>query len=232
MTRAEVRGYGMTEPPSSDPADAVHSATEILEKEDKVKRKANKVRSAWISFVGRILAQAIGATTAIMLALMFVQHQTSSAAEAEKVIPVASPPTIARVPDALSVAVLPFQNFSSDPAADYFADGMTEALITGLAQISGLHVISRTSSMSYKQARKSLPEIAGELGVRWIVEGSCTRSEGRIRVTAQLIDANTDQHRWARIYYRTQHGLLVLQADVATAIARDVGRALAPKDEQ
>jgi TolB-like protein len=228
----KFRGYVMTEPPSSDPTDGVHTATEILEKKDKVKRKADKVRSAWISFVGRILAQAIGATTAIVLGLMFVKHQTSSAAETDKVSPVTSPLTMARVPGALSIAVLPFQNFSSDPAADYLADGMTEALVTRLAQIPGLHVISRTSAMSYKQARKPLPEIAGELGVRWIVEGSYIRNEGRIRVTAQLIDANTDWHHWARSYDWTQHDLLVLQADVATAIARDVSRALAPKDEQ
>jgi TolB-like protein len=200
----------------------------------KEKKKKDKVRSAWISFVGRILAQMIGATAAIVLSLMFVQrHQASSAAENDSGLAVASAATMVRVaPDARSLAVLPLQNFSGDPAADYFGDGMTEALITSLTQISGLHVISRTSSMSYKQGRKSLREIAGELGVRWIVEGSYIRNDGRIRVTAQLIDSMTDRHRWAQSYDRTQHDILALQADLATAIVRDLAVALAPEEEQ
>ena len=94
------------------------------------------------------------------------------------------------------------QNFSGDSGEDYFADGMTEALIADLAQIPSLRVISRTSSMSYKQSQRPLREIAGELGVRWIIEGSVVLREGRVRVTAQLIDARTDEHRWARIYDR------------------------------
>jgi TolB-like protein len=130
------------------------------------------------------------------------------------------------------LAVLPFQNFSGDSAADYVADGMTEALISTLSQNPRLRVVSRTSSMPYKQGGKSLRQIADELGVRWIVEGSYIRSDGRIRVTAQLIDATTDHHRWARSYDRKQADMLSVQADVATAIARDVGGALAPEDEQ
>jgi TolB-like protein len=224
----------MNEPPSSDPSDPNQPTSEIAEKREKAKKKKDKVRSAWISFVGRILAQMIGATAAIVLSLMFVQrHQASSAAENDSGLAVASAATMVRVaPDARSLAVLPLQNFSGDPAADYFGDGMTEALIATLSQIPHLRVVSRTSSMSYKQGRQSLREIAGELGVRWIVEGSYIRSNGRIRVTAQLIDATTDQHRWARSYDRTQHDMLVLQADMATVIARDVGGALAPEDEQ
>ena len=207
---------------------------DTIENTDKAKKKKDKVRSAWISFGGRILAQAIGAMTAIVRGLMFVQHhQASSAAEDGNGTKVLAAATIARLaPDARSLAVLPLQNFSSDSAADYFADGMTEALITTLSQIPRLRVVSRTSSMPYKQGRQSLREIAGELGVRWIVEGSYIRSGGRIRVTAQLIDATTDQHRWAKSYDRTQRDTLVLQAEVATAIARDVGGALAPEDDQ
>jgi TolB-like protein len=227
----------MTEPPSSDPIDTVQAATEITENKDRIKKK-DKVRSAWISFVGRILSQAIGATTAIALGLMFVQRQqASSAAEDHKAVAAVSAPTMAHItPDARSLAVLPFQNFSGDSAADSFADGMTEALITTLSQNASLRVVSRTSSMPYKQGRLSLREIAGALGVRWIVEASYIRSDGRIRVTAQLIDATTDHHRWARSYDRKQADMLSVQADVATAIARDVGGVLAPprmdEDEQ
>lgn len=222
----------MTEPSSLHPPLTAQPTTEI-EKADKAKKKKDKLRSAWISFVGRILAQVIGATAAIVLGLMFLQSRPGGAAEAGSGPAVVSAATIARVaPDGRSLAVLPLQNFSGDAAADYFGDGMTEAIIATLSQIPSLRVVSRTSSMPYKQGGKSLREIAGELGVRWIVEGSYIRSGGRIRVTAQLIDAKTDQHRWARSYDRTQHDMLAVQTDFATAIARDLGGALAPEDEQ
>ena len=222
----------MNEPAPSNPPHTAQPPTE-LEKAEKAKKKKDKLRSAWISFVGRILAQVIGATAAIVLGLMFLQHRADGAAGPGNGPAVVSAATIARVaPDARSLAVLPLQNFSGDAAADYFGDGMTEAIITTLSQIPSLRVVSRTSSMPYKQGGKSLREIAGELGVRWIVEGSYIRCGGRIRVTAQLIDAKTDQHRWARSYDRTQHDMLAMQADLATAIARDLGGALAPEDEQ
>jgi TolB-like protein len=222
----------MNEPSPSNPPHTAQPTTEI-EKAEKAKKKKDKLRSAWISFVGRILAQLIGAIAAIGLGLMFLQHRADGAAEAGKGPAVVSAATIARAaPDARSLAVLPLQNFSGDAAADYFGDGMTEAIITSLTQIPSLRVASRTSSMPYKQSGKSLREIAGELGVRWIVEGSYIRSDGRIRVTAQLIDAKTDQHRWARSYDRTQHDMLAVQAHLATAIARDLGGALVPEDEQ
>jgi len=221
----------MNEPSSSNPPHTTQPTTEV-EKAEKARKKKDKLRSAWISFVGRILAQLIGATAAIGLGVMFLQQRAGGAAAGTGPA-VVSAATIARVaPDERSLAVLPLQNFSGDAAADYFGDGMTEAVITTLSQISSLRVVSRTSSMPYKQGGKSLREIAGELGVRWIVEGSFIRSGGRIRVTAQLIDAKTDQHRWARSYDRTQHDMLAVQADLATAIARDLGGALAPEDEQ
>jgi TolB-like protein len=222
----------MNEPSSSNPTHTAQPTTEV-EKAEKAQKKKDKLRSAWISFVGRILAQLIGATAAIGLGVMFLQHRAGGAAEAGTGPAVVSAAPIARVaPDARSLAVLPLQNFSGDAAADHFGDGMTEAIITTLSQISSLRVVSRTSSMPYKHGGKSLREIAGELGVRWIVEGSFIRCGGRIRVTAQLIDAKTDQHLWARSYDRTQHDMLAVQADLATAIARDLGGALAPKDEQ
>ena len=220
----------MTEPtlasvPMASEAPAADAAA--AKDQQKNKKKKDKVRSAWISFVGRILAQVIGAAATITLGLMFVQrHQANLATlDGDKRTAGASALTTA-VPDERSVAVLPMQNFSGDRGEDYFADGMTEALITGLAQIPDLRVTSRTSSMPYKQAQRPLREIAAELGVRWIVEGSVVRLEGRVRVTAQLIDARTDEHIWAQMYDRAQKDVLAVQADLATVIARDVQSAL------
>ena len=103
-------------------------------------------------------------------------------------------------PQIRSIAVLPLQNLSGDPSQEYFSDGMTDALITDLAQIGSLKVISRTSSMQYKQSKKSLPEIGRELSVDGIVEGSIQRSGDRVRITAQLIHGPSDRHLWANSY--------------------------------
>jgi TolB-like protein/DNA-binding winged helix-turn-helix (wHTH) protein/Flp pilus assembly protein TadD len=121
-----------------------------------------------------------------------------------------------------SLAVLPLQNLSGDPAQEYFADGMTEALITGLAKIPGVRVISRTSIMLYKGSQKGLPQIAQELGVDAIVEGSVTRSGDRVRITAQLVRVATDQHLWAESYERNVGDLLTLQDEVSGSIAGQI----------
>ncbi|MFY9791178.1 MAG: winged helix-turn-helix domain-containing protein, partial [Candidatus Sulfotelmatobacter sp.] len=103
-------------------------------------------------------------------------------------------------PSVRSIAVLPLANFSGDPAQEYFVDGMTDELITDLAKIGALRVISRTSVMRYKGTKKSLPEIAKELNVDGIIEGSVTRSGQRVRITAQLLYGPTDKHLWAETY--------------------------------
>jgi TolB-like protein/DNA-binding winged helix-turn-helix (wHTH) protein/tetratricopeptide (TPR) repeat protein len=121
-----------------------------------------------------------------------------------------------------SIAVLPLQNLSSDPAQEYFSDGMTDALITDLAQIGSLRVISRTSSMQYKQSKKSLPEIARELNVDGIIEGTVQRSGDRVRITAQLIHGPTDKHLWANGYERDLRDVFALERDVTEDIARQV----------
>lgn len=121
-----------------------------------------------------------------------------------------------------SIAVLPLANLSGDPAQEYFADGMTEALIADLAKISSLKVISRTSVMRYRGTTKPLPEVARELGVDAIIEGSVQRSKDRVRITAQLIDASSDRHLWADTYDRSVQDVLSLQAEVARAIAGQV----------
>jgi eukaryotic-like serine/threonine-protein kinase len=121
-----------------------------------------------------------------------------------------------------SLAVLPLENLSRDPEQEYFADGMTDQLITDLAKISALKVISRTSVMQYKGARKPLPQIAQELGVDAVVEGSVQRAGDRVRIIAQLIDARADQHLWACSYERDLRDVLALQDEVAQAIANEL----------
>jgi TolB-like protein/DNA-binding winged helix-turn-helix (wHTH) protein/Flp pilus assembly protein TadD len=121
-----------------------------------------------------------------------------------------------------TIAVLPLQNLSGDAAQDYFADGMTEALTTDLAQMESLQVISRTSTMQYKAVKKSLPAIARELKADAIVEGSVQRSGNRVRVTAQLVRAADDKHLWADHYERDFRDVLALQDDVASDIAKQI----------
>jgi TolB-like protein/DNA-binding winged helix-turn-helix (wHTH) protein/Flp pilus assembly protein TadD len=130
-----------------------------------------------------------------------------------------------------SIAVLPLENLSGDATQDYFTDGMTDALITELAQISSLRVISRTSVMRYKATRKPLPDIAKELNVDGIVEGSVVRSAERVRVNAQLIEAATDRHLWASMYERSPGDVVILQSEVARAIANAIQIQLTPQEQ-
>jgi len=121
-----------------------------------------------------------------------------------------------------SLAVLPLDNLSGDASQNYFADGMTDELITDLAQISALRVISRTSVMVYKGARKPLPQIARELNVDGVVEGTVLRAGDRVRITAQLIEASTDRHLWSESYEGDLRDTLTLQKKVAGAIADQI----------
>jgi TolB-like protein/DNA-binding winged helix-turn-helix (wHTH) protein/Flp pilus assembly protein TadD len=130
-----------------------------------------------------------------------------------------------------SIAVLPLQNLSGDPAQEYFADGMTEELITELSRIHSLRVISHTSVMEYKGTRKHLPEIARELGVDGILEGSVIRENDEVRVTVQLLDGPNDRHIWSESYERPLHGVLNLQREVAEAVTRQIRITLTPEQE-
>lgn len=130
-----------------------------------------------------------------------------------------------------SLAVLPLVNLTGDSNQEYFVDGMTDALITRLAQIGALRVISRTSAMHYKGTQKKLPEIAGELSVDAVVEGTVTRSGGRVRITAQLIHAPTDHHLWAGHYERQATDVLLLQAELASAIAQEIQVRVTPQEQ-
>jgi TolB-like protein/Flp pilus assembly protein TadD len=125
-------------------------------------------------------------------------------------------------PQVPSLAVLPLENLSGDPNQEYFADGLTEALITNLAKISALRVVSRTTAMHYKCVHRPIPEIGRELGVDMVVEGTVQRSGDRVRISAQLIQAAADTHVWAESYDRDLRDILALQSEVARAIAREM----------
>ena len=130
-----------------------------------------------------------------------------------------------------SIAVLPLENLSGDPEKEYFSDGMTEALITDIAKIRSLKVISRTSVMQYKGVRKPLPEIGKELNVDAILEGSVMHAEGEVRITVQLIRASTDEHLWADSYTDKLENIMSLQSKIARAVAKEVKVTLTPEEE-
>jgi TolB-like protein len=193
-------------PPSAEPSAPSDPA--------KPPRKRAKVRKHWYSVAARVIAHVVGAAASVWLGLFLIQRSQ----------PAGSPPTPVRAESTRTggeraIAILPIDNFSKDPSEEYFADGMTEALTAELAQVEGLHVISRTSVMRYKEDRKPIPAIAQELDVDFVVEGSVVRADRRVRITAQLIDAKSDEHLWARSYDGTMSDILDLQATVARAIA-------------
>jgi adenylate cyclase len=138
------------------------------------------------------------------------------------------------LPDRPSVAVLPFTNLSQDPAQEYFSDGITEDLITGLSKLSGLFVIARNSVFTYKGKAVNVGEVGRELGVRYVLEGGVQRSGHRVRITAQLVDAATGYHVWAERYDREVRDIFSVQDDVtrhivtALAVRTDRGRARRP----
>ena len=134
-------------------------------------------------------------------------------------------------PSIRAIAVLPLENLSHDPEQQYFADGMTDALITDLAKIHALRVISRNSIMQYKNQPKPMPQIARELNVEAVVEGTVMRSRDRVRITAQLIEAAQDRHLWAETYEGDLRDVLSLQDQVAKAIAGEIKITLTPQEQ-
>jgi TolB-like protein/DNA-binding winged helix-turn-helix (wHTH) protein/Tfp pilus assembly protein PilF len=167
-----------------------------------------------------VLAFLATAAVAVTLMLAFQRgllHRRSSGA--------------ASVPRIQSLAVLPLENLSGDPSQDYFADGMTDALITSLGQISSLRVISRTSVMQYRGVHKPLPQIARELNVDAVVEGTVVRSSGQVRIAAELIQASTDKHLWSQSYQRDLKDVLGLQHEIASAIAKQIRMTLTPGEQ-
>ncbi|HTV01772.1 MAG TPA: hypothetical protein VMF13_14590 [Luteitalea sp.] len=206
--------------------DSVHAAAASTAPARKPK---DKVRSAWISFAGRIVAQLIGAAATVLLGVFVVQGYAGRARAAE---PKPSAAAAANQPHVTAaqagarrrgaLVVLPFQDFSASTARDRFADALTEGLTAALARHGRLPVVSRTSAMHYKDTPEALPAIAAALDVAYVVEGSIVRQERRMRATVQLIDAGTDTHVWARTYDREGGDVLALEADLAHAIGVDV----------
>lgn len=216
----ESHGRLLTLAASSGPADAASLR----------KKKPRKVRSAWISFVGRVVAQLTGAAATVVLGVL-VLHRYSVLDKAPAPVAQAGVVTAAVVRPAgqVTFAVLPFQNLTGDPGQEFLADGLTEALTADLARVDGLHVVSRTSAMRFKSERQAMTEIARQLGADLVVEGSISRAGPRVRVTAQLIDARADDHLWARHYELTVRDPLAMQAEVTKAIAADLRLAAARK---
>jgi serine/threonine-protein kinase len=171
---------------------------------------------------GERYAQA-GEARAVLETLQSGTHETPARSSSSR-----RKPPRARV---RALAVLPLESLSSNPDEEYFADGMTDTLITTLAQIGALRVISRTSVMRYKGARRPLPEIARELSVDAVVEGTVVRSGDRVRISAQLIHAATDTHLWAKQYESSMRDVLTLQSDVARAIANEIQIQLTPQEK-
>ncbi len=134
--------------------------------------------------------------------------------------------------DRRSIAVLPFQNFSPDAENAFFADGMTEDILAQLAKIRNLKVISRTSVMRYKGTQKPIREIAAELGVATVLEGSVRRAGNRVRIVGQLVDASTDEHLWSETYDRELEDVFAIQSDVAQRIAASLQATLSPAEKK
>ena len=131
-----------------------------------------------------------------------------------------------------SVAVLPFDNLSRDPDNEYFSDGITDEILTTLANVGDLRVISRTSVMQYKGSKKPLRQIATELGVAHVLEGSVQRAGNQVRINAQLIDAKTDAHLWAQRYDRPLQDIFAVQSEIAQQIAQALQARLSPAEQQ
>jgi len=169
----------------------------------------------------------------VLLVFMSRQTETTPVAAPEGQVVAESSLSPAPVSDRKSVAVLPFDFRSSNPEDEFFAEGMHDDLLTQLAKIGSLKVISRTSVMEYKDTIKKIPEIAKELGVATIVEGGVQRSGSRIRINAQLIDAQSDEHLWAETFNRelTAENLFDIQAEISIAIANALHATLSPSEE-
>ncbi len=226
-------------PPPLLQTEASHGAAKDDGKDARKKRKHRnaKVRGAWIAFVGRIVAQFVGSAASIVLGLALINsHQAPAAASRQATVavrPAMTQPgrvvslTAKRNGVRPSLVVLPMENFSAEAGQEPLARQLTVVITASLAEKSSLAVISRTSAMSLLQQGKTLPEIARELDVDYVLEGSVTRDSRRVRIVAHLIDGRSDEHVWASSYDRPLNDLLGVEGEVAKRIAADVGAVLA-----
>jgi TolB-like protein/DNA-binding winged helix-turn-helix (wHTH) protein/Tfp pilus assembly protein PilF len=208
------------------PVDVVADLAPTAEPEEAAPARAERPRRAAIKRLW-IVAAASGAVVAIV-AILFVLNVGSLRDRLRAALDLKR----AVVPGGIeSIAVLPLENLSGDPEQEYFADGLTDDLITDLGKMVTLRVISRTSVMQYKRTRKPLPEIARELNVDAAVEGTVQRSGSRVRITAQLLQARTDRHLWAETYERDSQDVIRLERQMAVAIAHEVTGRLSQAQE-
>jgi TolB-like protein/DNA-binding winged helix-turn-helix (wHTH) protein/tetratricopeptide (TPR) repeat protein len=207
---AEVDGGASTVPEAAALNDSIAAVeiTSAVGSQGAAAAKPSPARS--LSRAGKFWLAAAGAgiVAAVILALYFGREWRFGSSAAMKIH---------------SLVVLPLDNLSGDPSQEYFADGMTDALTTYLAQMHGIRVISRTSAMHYKGSKRALPEIAKELDVDAVVEGSASRSNGVVHVNAQLIYAPGDSHIWARSYEGATSSLSVMESEIANDLARKIG---------
>ncbi len=190
-------------------------------KEPALAERRYRVPRRWLLALAAVILLAVAA---VLLALNVagLRDRLLTAVRARRAVP---------LQEIKSIAVLPLENLSGDPEQEYFADGMTDELITNLGKIGALRVISRTSVMQYRKAPKPMPEIARELNVDAVVEGSVLRAGDRVRITTQLVHAPTDQQLWAESYERDLRDVLALQREVARAIANGIKIKLSPDEE-
>jgi TolB-like protein/predicted Zn-dependent protease len=244
MTRTvlTVTGADHVAPPSVEvatrmrPPDAVSGARplEILARVAAQLGEADRAIAALQKLMGTAYSGALGPGAPLTPALLELDPMFDplrNDARFKKIVEEAKEPVATTVP-AKSIAVLPFENRSSDPENAFFTDGVQDEILTDLARIADLKVISRTSVMQYKTgAKRNLRQIGNELGAAHVVEGSVQRAGNRVRVNAQLIDARTDAHLWAQTYDRDLADVFAIQSEIAKAIADQLQAKLSPKEK-
>lgn len=195
--------------------------------DEKQKKKRDKIRSAWISFVGRIVAQVLGAVATITLALALADRirsepgrMTAAGAAAPHQLLATRPP----VPrdSRISIAVLPLELFSPDPTQQYLADSLTEEIVDALTNVPALRVISRTSTLQYRQQPRSVPDIAAALDVDVVIEGCVLHEGDTIRIRLRAIDGPRDTQLGTVVRSSHTRDVLILRADMASSAAREL----------
>jgi len=206
-----------------EPADRYQTARELSTDLQRLRTGSSDISTGWKPPKVRALRVPIAWMTAILLAAATISFFVVRAWQARAT-------ANGQVPGITSLAVLPLENLSHDPEQEYFADGMTDELTTELAHISALRVVSRTSAMRYKRTKKTLPQIARELHVDGVIEGSVLRSDGSVRINTQLVQAQADKQLWAHSYQRELKDVLQLQGALAHDIAEQIKINVTPQE--
>ena len=202
--------------------------------ERKARKRHKKVRSAWIAFVGRIVAQFVGSAATIVLGLMLLHKYqpvatgTAAASAAEKAVAV--PTTFQRHDERHSVAVVPLRSFSSERVDADIADSMTDVVTAALADIPGVRVVPRTASSATGESRSSA-SVSRSLEVRYVLEGSVTHADNRFRVVVRLVDTARDEQVWTSRYDRPVRNMFKMQDEIAAELVRDVRAAVFDRED-